>query len=150
MVKTRKKHNNNNNNNNRKKRNTQRKKRRSTQKKRRSMRRKLIMKKMFGAGTIYNGRRVGKGASKEIFELLDCNTVHNKLAVKISYKNDNQRKNNIYEYMLLKILFSKGPITSVEVSDLHDVKSDFGDNGTITYRVEKCDNIELGTTEFGT
>ena len=144
MVKTRKKH--NNNNNNRKKRNTQRKKRRSTQKKRRSMRRKLIMKKMFGGGTIYNGRRVGKGASKEIFELLDCNTVHNKLAVKISYKNDNQRKNNIYEYMLLKILFSKGPITSVEVSDLHDVKSDFGDNGTITYRVEKCDNIELGTT----
>jgi len=134
MVKTRKKH------NNRKKRNTQRKKRRSTQKKRRSMRRKLIMKKMFGGGTIYNGRRVGKGASKEIFELLDCNTVHNKLAVKISYKNDNQRKNNIYEYMLLKTLFSHDHSTSVQVSDLHDVKQ------TITYHVEKCDNIELGTT----
>ena len=134
MVKTRKKH------NNRKKRNTQRKKRRSTQKKRRSMRRKLIMKKIFGGGIIYNGRRVGRGASKEIFELLDCNTVHNKLAVKISYVNDDQRKNNIYEYMLLKTLFSHDPSTSVQVSDLHDVKK------TITYNVEKCDNIELGTT----
>ena len=102
MVKTRKKH------NNRKKRNTQRKKRRSTQKKRRSMRRKLIMKKIFSGGaipTLYNGRRVGKGTSKEIFELLDCNTVHDKLAVKISYLTDNERKNNIYEYKVIILLY---------------------------------------------